>query len=425
MLPAPRSERWKPLRAGLVDLFHYDAEEFWFHDGRLLLRGNNGTGKSKVLALTLPFLLDGELAPHRVEPDGDRQKKMEWNLLLGGRHPHPERTGYTWLEFGRLAGDGTTEFRTVGCGLKAVAGRGIARHWFFVTTRRVGDDLHLLPSSRVPLTREKLREEIDGHGLVYDRAVDYRRAVDEALFGLGEHRYEVLINLLIQLRQPQLSKKPDERLLSRALTEALPPLAPGLVTTVAEAFRGLDEERDALRALAEARSAADDFLKYYRRYAMIAAKRKATGPRHAQSRYEQLGRDLTAAEEAYAAADAELQAARSELAELEHERITLEARREALQRDPAMRDARELDHRREDARRQGETAQDRDQSRERLTGEVARRSATATQAGQHASAAGNDLHAAQDTAAAAAGAARCAAGHGQAIGGWREDLPRA
>ena len=75
------------MRAGLVDMFYYDAEEFWFHDGRLLLRGNNGTGKSKVLALTLPFLLDGELAPHRVEPDGDRQKKMEWNLLLGGRLP--------------------------------------------------------------------------------------------------------------------------------------------------------------------------------------------------------------------------------------------------------------------------------------------------------------------------------------------------
>ena len=107
MLPAPCSERWKPLRAGLVDMFYYDAEEFWFHDGRLLLRGNNGTGKSKVLALTLPFLLDGELAPHRVEPDGDRQKRMEWNLLLGGKHPSPERLGYTWLEFGRRAADGT------------------------------------------------------------------------------------------------------------------------------------------------------------------------------------------------------------------------------------------------------------------------------------------------------------------------------
>ena len=166
MLPAPSSERWKPLRAGLVDMFYYDQEEFWFRDGRLLLRGNNGTGKSKVLALMLPFLLDGDLAPHRVEPDGDRQKRMEWNLLLGGKHPSSERLGYTWLEFGRRDADGpdgsegTAEFFTIGCGLKAVAGRGIARHWFFVTSQRPGAELRLLPDSRVPLTREKLREEI-------------------------------------------------------------------------------------------------------------------------------------------------------------------------------------------------------------------------------------------------------------------------
>ena len=425
MLPAPSSERWKPLRAGLVNMFYYDAEEFWFHDGRLLLRGNNGTGKSKVLALTLPFLLDGELAPHRVEPDGDRQKKMEWNLLLGGRHPHPERLGYTWLEFGGQAGDGSAEFRTIGCGLKAAAGRGIVRHWFFVTTQRVGAGLQLLPASRVLLTREKLREEIGGYGMVYDRAADYRRAVDEALFGLGEHRYQALINLLIQLRQPQLSKKPDEKLLSRALTEALPPLSPGLVTTVAEAFRGLDEERDALRALEEASAAATEFLRHYRRYAQIAAKRRATGPRQAQSRYEQLGRDLAAAEEAYEAADAELQAARSELDGLQQERIRLEARREVLRLDPAMRDARELDHRREEARQQGETAREREQARDRLKGELTRRSKKASDAAQRASAAENGLHAAQDTAGAAAAAARCAPGHREAVEGWHEDLSRA
>src|SRR5262244_3312022 len=378
MLPAPCSERWKPLRAGLVDLFYYDAEEFWFHDGRLLLRGNNGTGKSKVLALTLPFLLDGELAPHRVEPDGDRQKKMEWNLLLGGKHPNPERLGYTWLEFGRRAPDGTSEFRTVGCGLKAVAGRGIARHWFFITAQRVGADLHLLPASRVPLTREKLREKIEKHGLVYDRAADYRRAVDETLFGLGERRYEALINLLIQLRQPALSKKPDEKLLSRALTEALPPLSPGLVTTVAEAFRGLDEERDALRALAEAHQAANDFLRYYSRYAMIAAKRKAAGPRQAQSRYEQLGRDLAAAEEAFAAAN------------------------DAL-----------------------ETACIREQDRDLLATEVQKRSVRADKAGERAEGARVALDAAQRQAEKAAAEARCAEGHRPAADGWEWDLPRA
>jgi uncharacterized protein (TIGR02680 family) len=425
MLPTPSSERWKPLRAGLVDMFYYDAEEFWFHDGRLLLRGNNGTGKSKVLALTLPFLLDGELAPHRLEPDGDRQKKMEWNLLLGGKHPHPERLGYTWLEFGRRDADGTAEFRTIGCGLKAVAGRGIARHWFFVTTQRVGADLALLPASRVPLTREKLREEIGSHGLVYDRAADYRRAVDEALFGFGEHRYESLINLLIQLRQPQLSKKPDERLLSRALTEALPPLSPGLVTTVAEAFRGLDEERGALRSLEEARQAADDFLRHYSRYAKIAAKRKAAGPRQAQSRYEQLSRDLTAAEEAYATADAELRAALNELEELQQERTRLDARGEALRQDPAMRDAKELDRRREDAIQQDETALDREQARDRLTEELTRRSKKASSAEHRLSDATNGLDAAADAAGVAAAAARCGPGHRDATEGWLEDLPRA
>ena len=106
-LPRPTTQRWQPLRIGLVDLFYYDDEQFWFHDGRLLLRGNNGTGKSKVLALTLPFLLDGSLAARRVEPDADPKKRMDWNLLLGGAHPSPERTGYSWAEFGRLDADGT------------------------------------------------------------------------------------------------------------------------------------------------------------------------------------------------------------------------------------------------------------------------------------------------------------------------------
>src|SRR5438552_17251813 len=90
-LPVPGRTRWQPLRLGLVDLFHYDSEEFWFRDGHLLLRGNNGTGKSKVLSLTLPFLFDAQLKPSRIEPDGDPTKKMSWNLLLG---KHERRMGY-------------------------------------------------------------------------------------------------------------------------------------------------------------------------------------------------------------------------------------------------------------------------------------------------------------------------------------------
>jgi uncharacterized protein (TIGR02680 family) len=402
-------------------MFYYDQEEFWFHDGRLLLRGNNGTGKSKVLALILPFLLDGDLAPHRVEPDGDRQKRMEWNLLLGGKHPSPERLGYTWLEFGRRGADGpdgaagTAEFLTIGCGLKAVAGRGIVRHWFFVTSQRPGRELRLLPDSRVPVTREKLREEIGARGFVYDRAADYRRAIDEHLFGLGAQRYEALVNLLIQLRQPQLSKKPDEKLLSGALTEALPPLSPGLVTTVADAFRGLDEERGALRSLAEAQEASTAFLGHYRRYAKVAAKRKAAGPRVTQSRYEQLGRDLAAAEEAFTAAQLQLGGAQRDLTELQQQRAELGARQKALETDPAMRDAERLEQLREDAERREKAAREQESDRSRQAGQVHKHADKAVQTAHRAGTGRDKLALALREAATTADDARCARQHQAAI----------
>ncbi|WP_372410169.1 TIGR02680 family protein [Streptomyces luteireticuli] len=359
-LPVPTRPRWQPMRIGLVDLFHYDQEEFHFRDGRLLLRGNNGTGKSKVLALTLPFLLDGDLTPRRVEPDGDPGKRMEWNLLLGGEHPHPERLGYTWIEFGRR--DGTTgeaHFRTLACGLKAVTGRGIARHWYAVTDQRIGADLSLLDATGTALSRDRLAEAVAGHGMVYDQAKTYRRAVDEALFGLGEQRYAALVDLLIQLRQPQLSKRPNEAALSRALTEALPPMDQAVVADAAEAFRSLDEEKEELRAAAEAEHAASAFLDHYRRYARIATRRRARLPRSEHSRYEHLQRDFSEAQADKARAEEERAAAEERIAVLEETGTRLRAQDAALRAGPEMRSARELEQAAEEAAR---TAQARERA---------------------------------------------------------------
>jgi uncharacterized protein (TIGR02680 family) len=351
-LPQPAPGRWRPLRIGLVDLFYYDTEEFWFRDGRLLLRGNNGTGKSKVLALTLPFLLDGDLSARRVEPDADPNKRMEWNLLLGGEHPHPERLGYTWIEFGRVDADtGQARFRTLACGLKAVAGRGIARHWYVVTDQRIGAELSLLDATGTALSRDRLADAVAGRGMVYDTATAYRRAVDEALFGLGERRYAALVDLLIQLRQPQLSKRPNETALSRALTEALPPMDQAVVADVAEAFRSLDEEKEELRAAAEAERAASAFLDHYRRYARVATRRRARLPRSEHARYEQLHRDLAQARAQREDAERDRAAAAERIAELEDTATRLKAQEAALREGPEMRSARELEQAAADARR--------------------------------------------------------------------------
>ncbi|RPF44978.1 uncharacterized protein (TIGR02680 family) [Streptomyces sp. Ag109_G2-6] len=351
-LPVPLRSRWQPLRIGLVDLFHYDVEEFHFRDGRLLLRGNNGTGKSKVLALTLPFLLDGDLGSRRVEPDGDPGKRMEWNLLLGGEHPHSERLGYTWIEFGRLdEAGGEQQFRTLLCGLKAVSGRGIARHWYALTSQRIDHgpqtsaeaSLSLLDATGTALSRDRLAEAVAGHGMVYDQAKTYRRAVDENLFGLGEQRYGALVDLLIQLRQPQLSKRPNEAALSRALTEALPPMDQAVIADVAEAFRSLDEEKEELAAASAAERAASAFLEHYRRYARIATRRRARLPRGEHSRYEHLQRDLAEAQAQQTRAEEARAEAEERIAALEETQARLRAQDSALREGPEMRSARELE----------------------------------------------------------------------------------
>ena len=156
-LPIPTQRRWQPLRLGLVELFHYDSEEFWFRDGHLLLRGNNGTGKSKVLSLTLPFLFDARLNASRIEPDGDAGKKMAWNLLMNG---YDRRMGYAWIEFGRLSQDNVPQYLCLGAGLSAVAARPQVDSWYFVLegtadTARINQGLWLTNAQRVVQTRER------------------------------------------------------------------------------------------------------------------------------------------------------------------------------------------------------------------------------------------------------------------------------
>jgi uncharacterized protein (TIGR02680 family) len=360
-LPTPTRTRWQPLRIGLVEMFHYDVEEFWFRDGHLLLRGNNGTGKSKVLSLTLPFLLDANLASARVEPDGERSKRMEWNLLMNGRHDR--RTGYTWIEFGRLDEAGQTVTLTLGCGLRAVAGRAGAEPWYFITSQRIGADLFLTTAERTALSKERLSEAIGTRGQVFPNAQTYRRAVDERLFRLGTERYEALVDTLIQLRQPQLSKSPDERRLSEALTQALPPLDRSALEDVAEAMSELDDIRRTLEEVEAMRKAISSFETRYRRYAQVATRRKARVLRQAQTDFDNASRELNAAQ-------SDLESARSKVthwqsAQRESEQLLAadRARLSVLHKDPVMRDARELANARE-KQRECETLADEAQKRE-------------------------------------------------------------
>lgn len=262
MLPVATTSRFQPLRSGLINLFKYENQEFWYERGRLLIRGNNGTGKSRVLALQLPFLLDGEIGSHRVEPDGDPARHLVWHLLMD---EHEQRTGYTWIEFGRLDDAGAEHYLTLGCGMRGVrGGDNQPTRWFFITTQRVGKDFELL-NGTYPHSKERLVEVL-GSECLFAAARDYREEIDRRLFELGKNRYTALIDLLIRLRSPQLSKKLEEKTIFAALSSALPPLSEDVVRHVADAFKQLDEIREQYAALQSLHGSLAVFQAEYQSY---------------------------------------------------------------------------------------------------------------------------------------------------------------
>ncbi|HEX7381847.1 MAG TPA: TIGR02680 family protein [Nevskiaceae bacterium] len=372
-LPEARTTRWQPLRVGLVELYYYDREEFWFEDGHLLLRGNNGTGKSKVLSLTLPFLLDASLSPARLEPDADPGKRMEWNLLMGGKYKR--RTGYAWIEFGRLDEDGQPCFATLGAGLRATAGRPGVDSWFFVTDQRIGSGFDLVDPNQTVATQERLKELLGSHN-VHATAREHRNAVDERLFRLGRERYRALIDTLIQLRQPQLSKRPNEDNLSRALSQAFAPLARAVLEDVADAMNQLDAYRAELENYAATRDAVARFNGTYRRYAQILARRRARTLRQSQTRVDNASAAARDARAEQAGAEAALVEARQQRHANETRQAEVAGQLEVLRASPEMRSAQELERARRDAAGAEQVAaaakMDADRTAERQRGEAER-----------------------------------------------------
>lgn len=285
--PAPMKTRFQPLRAGILNLWQYDDQELRFHHGRLILRGENGTGKSKALELLLPFLFDADLSPHRLDPFAGTARSMRWNLLEGDRHEN--RVGYVWLELGRVDASGKEEGEpitlTLGAGLRATRRTDGVEAWYFLTSRRIGADLELLTPQRQPLLREQLRQALGEEGKVFQRADDYRHEVDRHLFGLGADRFAALRHLLLQLRRPHLSEKLDPKSLSDLLTESLPPIDQDLVHQLAEGFHRLERDQAELARIETAVAAVEVFRRVYAEYCQGLARARAAEVRGSESRY--------------------------------------------------------------------------------------------------------------------------------------------
>jgi hypothetical protein len=239
--------RFRPSRAGVINLWDYRDEEFVFADGRLVLRGPNGSGKTKALEVLFPFVLDARIEPRRLHPFAGDERTMKSHLLYRGQE---SAYGYVWMEFRRDApsadgldavGDGTRpQVVTIGAGLRAQRHHDRVSRWYFVVDGQVGRDFSLIGPDDRPLTKRQLTADL-AHlpTIMTERPLEHRTAVDSRLFGLGVGRFEQLITLLLTLRRPQLAKNLDPKGLSRALADGLRPLDEGLIDEAAHSFSDL------------------------------------------------------------------------------------------------------------------------------------------------------------------------------------------
>ena len=252
-------DRFRPTRAGVINLWDYVDEEFAFADGRLALRGHNGSGKTKALEVLFPFVLDGVADSRRLDPFSGENRTMKSNLLYRGQEAE---YGYVWMEFARTD---PAETVTLVIGMRAHRNRDGVRTSFFVTGKRLGVDFGLLSADSRPLTERQLKAVLEPDA--WDKtATDYRDSVDARLFGLGRERYTQLLDLLLALRRPLLAKDLDPAKVSDTLTAGLSPVDDDLVQQAARDFENLAAVQKLFDDLVAAQAAVQDFLTHYTAY---------------------------------------------------------------------------------------------------------------------------------------------------------------
>ncbi|MGH3754839.1 MAG: TIGR02680 family protein [Pseudonocardiaceae bacterium] len=369
-LPQVHTGRWRPHRAGIVNIWRYLDEVFGFHQGRLLLRGANGTGKSKALELLLPYLLDANLRAHRLSTFGS-DRSMYWNLM-GDGYPNASRVGYVWLEFTRLDANGAQHFFTCGARLQATTSTSTVAATYFTTALHIHPSriqraergysdldnpaqpaecrLDLLCGGR-PLTRVELTAAIGSSGRVFDQATEeYRAALRNTLFkGVTREKYEALIVALLQLRTPKLSEHLDPDQLSGLLSRSLPPVDADDVAEIAEGFERLDRHSEQLHALAEEASAARRLADVARRYARRVLRAAADRLTRASSAMDSVTRRARTSATALTDAEDELAGVRTADGELAGEHRDLGARAEGIRLSDAYQEGSQLPTLRADA----------------------------------------------------------------------------
>lgn len=322
--------KWEINRIGLIDFWYYDEQEFYFADGRMLLKGANGSGKSVTMQSFIPLLLDGNKASDRLDPFGTKARKME-NYLLEENDGREERIGYLYMEFRRKESD---TFFTVGIGLRARRNKKLDSWYFAILDgRRIGHDFNLYKEvgEKVSLSKAELKNRLGEGGIIMETQNEYMKFVNERLFGYETiDEYKELIDLLLQLRKPKLSKDFKPTVLNEILSESLQTISEDDLRPMSEAIENMDNMKNRLEDLKRSKNAADKILGYYNQYNEKVLFDKAKDFDAVMSNYENEQNRMNDMKQKNAELEKELENLEKSLLQLKDERELLEKKKADL-----------------------------------------------------------------------------------------------
>ncbi len=267
---------FKPSRMGLINFWLYDDETFDFYDGKLLLRGQNGSGKSVTMQSFIPLILDGNKSPKRLDTFGSTDKHIEY-YLLGENNEKDDSTGYLYMEFYNSDDD---RYVTIGMGLRARRGKNTDFFGFILKDgRRVGKDFFLYKTkdgfTKTPLTRLELKAALGVQNNLVETAKEYKKLVNDNLFKFKNiETFDEFINIILQIRSPKLSKEYKPTKLMEVLNEVLPPLADETLRPLSDTIENLNETKEKIDELKEKINILTNFTKVFKNYneAVLLAK---------------------------------------------------------------------------------------------------------------------------------------------------------
>lgn len=333
--------KWKMNRAGLFNFWYYDDQIYSFADGKMLLRGTNGSGKSVTMQSLITVLLDGRKTPDRLDPFGTKARRME-DYLLGEKEivDYEERTGYLFLEYKR---EHTEQYITTGIGLQAKRS-GKTDFWGFVLTdnQRIGKDFLLYQQAsyneetgkpeKIPLTRAQLEKQVGHGGQVVRTQKEYMELVNRHVFRFESlAAYEDLVKLLIQLRSPKLSKDFRPTVIYEILNAALPALTDDELRPLSDTIESMEQVERQVKELTRDAEAVKRVTSHYDKYNMMQLVEKAQESIQAQKRYEQTYASLQQHQEEMIKRKEGIAEKEEELAECERQYAVLKKEEQALQ----------------------------------------------------------------------------------------------